>query len=118
MPWTSSLQPFARSLRGKMARASAIERERDELRTRLTASVQNETRQAAKLDAMAAELSAALEESRVLRSERARARDGGAWVWSDVDDNDLDSMGDDMCITMTAGQLRSLLAEISGEAFR
>lgn len=33
-----------------------------------------------------------------------------AWQWSDTDDNALDSMTEDMVITMRAGQLRAMLA--------
>jgi hypothetical protein len=37
----------------------------------------------------------------------------GPWMWSSVDDNDLDSMGEGMVVSMTAGTLRQLLAKAS-----
>jgi len=33
----------------------------------------------------------------------------GTWVWSDTDSNDVESMSEEMTVTMTAGQLRKLL---------
>lgn len=35
----------------------------------------------------------------------------GTWIWSDTDPNHIESMGAEMVVTMTAGQLRKMLAE-------
>jgi hypothetical protein len=50
-------------------------------------------------------LDRALEE----RDVAMRARDH-VWWWSDTDHNDLASMSDSLVVTMTAAQLRALLA--------
>jgi len=53
-----------------------------------------------------------LEMTRTLRRERnaaATVSSEGTWIWSDTDDNHLDSLVEDAVVTMTAGQLRSLL---------
>lgn len=53
-------------------------------------------------------------EVRTLRSERnaaALAFSTGVWVWSDTDPNDLDGLCEEALVTMTAGQLRGLLAK-------
>lgn len=56
-----------------------------------------------------------LERLEVERDEaRKAARAGGAvgpWMWQGDGDDDLDSMGDEMAVRITAGQLRQLLAE-------
>jgi len=49
-----------------------------------------------------------------MRTERniaAEASRQGTWIWSDTDPNDLAGMADAMTITMTAQQLRSMLAK-------
>lgn len=67
----------------------------------------------AKLADLGDELRSALADATRAREERDLAARGveGRWLWSDTDPNDLESMGDAMLVTMTAGQLRRLLAE-------
>lgn len=52
-------------------------------------------------------------EARVKEREIAQPTRGQyrPWRWSDVDDNDLDTMSDDMEVLITAKQLRKLLEE-------
>lgn len=55
-------------------------------------------------------LADALDEAALLRQERDRAgKITDAWTWSDVDSNDLNSMGDQMVVLITGAQLRRLL---------
>ena len=48
---------------------------------------------------------------------------GNKWIWSDTDPNSLESMGENMVVSITAGQLRKLLsarepAELKKEVFQ
>jgi hypothetical protein len=63
---------------------------------------------------LAAELADALAESKRLRHELATfesAETQGRWIWSETDPNDLDTMCDEMLLTMTARQLRVMIAK-------
>jgi hypothetical protein len=48
------------------------------------------------------------------RKVAEEAAHNGTWVWSDTDPNDLETMGAEMVVTMTAAQLRALLAAHRG----
>lgn len=75
-----------------------------------------EDRRIQQLQGIVRDLGDALKQTQHERKLAAEASDHGTWVWSETPDDDIESMGDDMLVTMAAAQLRALLQRAAARA--